>query len=114
VLSSRLLERLADGRPHSGTVLAAAAGVDCDELPGLLRALVDAGLELREGADGSIALARPIRWISHPAVAESIPAPARARVERIDCLLQHESTNRFLFDCPCLPTWPCPLFLFRP
>ena len=103
MLSADLLRLLSDGQARTGAELTAATGIASDQLTQALDGLRDAGLSLAETADGRIALGRPIEWLDHERVTAAINDSARQHVERIHCLFEHESTNRFLLEAGAPP-----------
>lgn len=88
-----LIRRLADGRFHSGTALAAAFGVGRGAIWKRMRELADYGLDVQRVPGRGYRLAAPLDLLDVVAVL----APIRARpFKSLDILPVVDSTNRWL------------------
>lgn len=94
----RLLALLADGKFHSGEVLATRLKVSRSAVWKLVRALRALDIQVQAVPRQGYRLARAVDLYARQAILKQIPHPAA--VERLDVLLQVDSTNRYLFDMP--------------
>ncbi len=94
----RLLALLADGRFHSGETLAARLKVSRSAIWKLVRSLRALDIEIQAVPRQGYRLPRAVDLYASQAILKEIPQ--RGTIERLDVLLQVDSTNRHLVDSP--------------
>lgn len=92
----RLLAMLADGKFHSGEMLAAKLKVSRSAVWKLIRTLRLLGIEVQAVPKQGYRLPRAVDLYDPSAIQEGMPRALRSRIEKLDVLLQVDSTNRFL------------------
>lgn len=94
----RLLGLLADGRFHSGEALASRLKVSRSAVWKMVRALRAVDIEVQAVPRQGYRLPRAVDLYSRQAILKQVLNPEA--IERLDVLLQVDSTNRYLFDMP--------------
>ncbi|MDX1563400.1 MAG: hypothetical protein R3305_10765, partial [Gammaproteobacteria bacterium] len=97
MLPEALLKRLADGREHAQSALAATLGLSAGELAAQVDALEAAGLALNRGRT-TLQLVTPIAWLDGDALVAGLTPGARARLGDVTIAFELASTNRWLLD----------------
>lgn len=98
MLPELLLRRLADARPRQHAELLATLGTTRAELAAALAALRHSGLDFSDVGSDASRLAEPIRWLEPDAILAGLAPAAVRRIERLECLFEIDSTNRYLLD----------------
>lgn len=96
----QLLRRLADGRVHSGTKLAAGFGVTRAAVWKCIQQLQELGVEIHAGAGRGYQLAQPLELLSAAAIQAAVPEALRGNCESFEVLWSIRSTNDRLLDLP--------------
>ena len=96
----RLLALLADGKFHSGEVLAGKLKVTRSAVWKIVQALRAQGIEVQAVPRQGYRLPLAVELYERRAILEALPLALRARVEQLDVMLQVDSTNRYLADQP--------------
>ncbi|HET7370614.1 MAG TPA: bifunctional biotin--[acetyl-CoA-carboxylase] ligase/biotin operon repressor BirA [Gammaproteobacteria bacterium] len=91
-----LIERLADGRFHSGTALAEAFGLSRGAIWKRMQRLAAYGLDIERVRGRGYRLAAPLDLLHAPTLRAALSAAERAALHSIDVLPVVDSTNRWL------------------
>lgn len=94
----QLLALLADGKFQSGEALATRLTVSRSAVWKLVRSLRALGIEIQAVPRQGYRLSRAVDLYARQAILRQVPHPEA--IERLDVLLQVDSTNRYLFDMP--------------
>jgi BirA family biotin operon repressor/biotin-[acetyl-CoA-carboxylase] ligase len=93
-----LLEHLADGRFHSGVMLAQALGVSRMAVWKQIQALRSYGLDIFSVKRRGYRLARPLDLLDARLVRRALTADVRQQIRNLEVALATESTNRQLME----------------
>lgn len=91
-----ILQLLADGKFHSGSALGTALGVSRSAVWKQVRQLQALGLEVQAVRGRGYRLAQALDLLDAEAIRAQLPDTTRARLQRLDVLLDLDSTNRFV------------------
>jgi BirA family transcriptional regulator, biotin operon repressor / biotin---[acetyl-CoA-carboxylase] ligase len=92
----RLLAMLADGKPHSGQALAKRLRISRAAVWKLVRVLRELGIDVLSEPRQGYRLTRAVDLLDSKAILEALRARTRESLERLDVLLNVDSTNRFV------------------
>lgn len=92
----RILQRLADGRFHSGEKLASMLKISRSAVWKLVHSLRGVGVEVQAVPKQGYRLPRAVDLYRKDAILEGVSRELRTRLEAVDVLLQVDSTNRYL------------------
>jgi len=93
-----LLEYLADGRFHSGAILAQSLGVSRMAIWKQVQTLRDYGLDIFSVKRKGYRLAQPIDLLDLTRIKQSIDTTTQSRITTMEIAFIAESTNRYLMD----------------
>lgn len=95
----RLLMQLADGRFHSGAVLATSLGVSRVAVAKQIKQLVGMlALDVTAITGKGYCLAEPLELLDKVLIVEQLNADVKALIERLEIHTQIDSTNRYVMD----------------
>lgn len=94
-----LIERLADGRFHSGTALAEAVGLSRGAIWKRIQRLAAYGLDIERVRGRGYRLAAPLDLLSSRAMQAELTATGGLSLHSLDVLPVVDSTNRWLLAC---------------
>lgn len=95
-----LIRRLADGRLHSGAVLAAELGVSRSAIWKAVRQLEPLGLEVQAGPGRGYRLRQPIDLLQRESLMRWLDPATRSAIESLDLCLVTDSTSSRLLQSP--------------
>lgn len=98
-----VLRLLADGREHSGEVLAASLSISRAAVWKHVQQLEQWGLEVEAAAGRGYRLGCPVDLLDERSLLANLPALARDRLRRLTVAEEIESTNEALLDVADLP-----------
>ena len=96
----RLLAMLADGSFYFGQQLAKKLKISRGGIWKLMNSLKALGIDVESVARQGYRFPRAVDLLDKDSIADTLPAPTRASMERCDVLLTVDSTNRFVADLP--------------
>jgi BirA family transcriptional regulator, biotin operon repressor / biotin---[acetyl-CoA-carboxylase] ligase len=94
----RLLAMLADGESHSGQALAKRLRISRAAVWKLVRVLRELGIDVLSEPRQGYRLTRAVDLLDSKAILEAVRAHTRESLERLDVLLNVDSTNRFVSE----------------
>ena len=96
----RILQKIADGKFHSGEKLASLLRVSRSAVWKLVHSLRELGVEVQAVPRQGYRLPHAVDLYDKAAILDGLPKALRSRIEVIDVLLQVDSTNRHLVSQP--------------
>lgn len=102
-----ILRLLADGKFHSGSAVAAALGVSRSAVWKQVRQLKALGLDVHAVRGKGYRLSRALDLLDAEVIWAQLSDTTRARLQRLDVLLDLDSTNRFVRAAGPVPGHAC-------